>query len=120
EALTALAFASRTLEHLAVQPASFAYTVDGTRTVVELQRGDGFQIRLTAAQLATLKIERLAGTIGVATSWREPVRPAAFQADPDVTLSRMVAPSTSIARGDLVRVDLQIMFGPQTSYGCHQ
>ena len=120
EALTALAFASRTLEHLAVQPASFAYTVDGTRTVVELQRGDGFQIRLTAAQLATLKIERLAGTIGVATSWREPVRPAAFQADPDITFTRTVDPSTNVSRMELVRVVLQITFGPQTASGCHQ
>jgi len=120
EALTALAFASRTLEHLAVQPASFAYTVDGTRTVVELQSGDGFEIRLTAAQLATLKIERLAGTIGVATTWREPVRPAAFQADPDITFTRTVDPSTNVSRTELVRVVLQITFGPQTASGCHQ
>ncbi|HEX5822986.1 MAG TPA: alpha-2-macroglobulin family protein, partial [Candidatus Limnocylindrales bacterium] len=120
EVLTAIAYVSGTLDHLAVQPASFAYTVDGTRTVVELQRGDAFELGLTAAQLGSLKIERLAGTIGVATSWREPVRPASFQADPDVTLSRSVTPGGAIGTADLVRVDLSITFGPQTASGCHQ
>ena len=119
EALTATGFISNTLDHLAVQPASFAYTVGGTRTVVELQVGDTFQLGLTAAQLASLKIERIAGTIGVATSWREPVRPTSIEADPDLTLTRSVTPAT-IGVADLVRVELTIKFADSAAAGCHE
>ena len=120
EALTAVAYVAHTLDRLAVQPASFAYTVAGTRKVVELATGDSFELRLTAAQLATLKVERLAGSIGLATTWREAVRPAAFQPDPDITMSRSVTPAATIASADLVRVDLHLKFGSQAAAGCQE
>jgi hypothetical protein len=120
EVLSGVAYVSDMLDHLAVQPASFAYTVDGQRRVVELQMGDSFSLALTAPQLATLKIERLAGTIGVATRWQERVRPSAFRADPDVTLSRSVSPSGAIGSADLVRVELTMRFGEQAAAGCHE
>jgi hypothetical protein len=120
EVLTAVAYVANTLDHLAVQPASFAYTVGGKRQVVDLDTGETFELGLTAGQLASLKIDRLSGAIGVTSTWREPVRPAAFQADPDVTLSRSVSPSTTIGSSDLVRVELTMKFGDQAAAGCHQ
>jgi hypothetical protein len=120
EALTAVAFVGDTLDHIAVQPASFAYTVDGTRRVVDLKPGRTFELGLTAAQLTSLKIDRLTGSLGVASSWREPVRPAAFEADPDVALTRSVRPAATIGTSDLVRVELKLEFGSQAAAGCHQ
>jgi uncharacterized protein YfaS (alpha-2-macroglobulin family) len=68
-----------------------------------------------------LKVDRLTGSIGVATSWQEPVQPAAFEADPDVTLGRAVSPpTTTIGTSDLVRVELTLKFGSQAAAGCHQ
>ena len=118
--LPATAYVRYRLDHLPVEPASFAWTVDGTRTAVSLEADRSFELSLTARQLASLAIEPVSGTIGVTTSWREPVSPAAVQPDPDVTISRSVKPSTMIDSADLVTVDLVVTFGPQAAAGCHQ
>ena len=46
--LHAIAYVERLLERLPPRPASFAYTVDGTRTVVELKPGETFSMVVTA------------------------------------------------------------------------
>ena len=120
QVLPAVAYVMHILDRLPVQPASFAYTLDGTRTVVALLASSSFELTLTAARLASLKIERITGSIGVTTTWREPIRPTALQPDPDVTISRTVKPSATIASADLITVDLTVTFGPQAATGCHQ
>jgi hypothetical protein len=118
--LHAVAYVERTLDRLAARPASFAYTLDGAREVVELGPGESFELTLTAAQRASLKLETLTGAVGVTTSWREPIAAASFEADPDITMSRSITPGKVIGSADLVRVDLTVKFGSKAPKGCHQ
>ena len=121
QVLPAVAYVTNVLDRLPVQPASFAYTVGGTSTEVALERGRSFEFSLTASQLGSLTIDRISGSLGVTTSWREPIRSTALQPDPDITISRSVSPAaTVIGSADLVTVDLSVMFGPQAAAGCHQ
>ena len=120
EVLPAAAYLAKTLDRLPVQPASFAYTVNGTRTVVTLERGRSFELSLDASQLASLRIEQLGGSVGVTTSWHEPVQQESFEPDQDVSISRSMKPSTRIASADLVTVELVVTFGPQAASGCRQ
>ncbi len=117
--LHAVAYAGATLDWLVPQAARFAWTVAGERTVVELTPGEAYGFSVTSEQLASLRIERLDGAIGVTTAWREPVSATAFQPDPDVTIKRTITPSGRIGASDLVRVDLVVRFGPQAPTGCH-
>ncbi len=118
--LHAVAFVSRQLDRLPVQPASFAYALDGKRTVVELEAGETLQLLVTATQRAGLTLERIAGEIGVTTSWQEPVAAASFERDPDLKIRRTRTPSGTIKTGDLVRIDMTVTFGPKAPAGCHQ
>ena len=100
--------------------ARVAWTVDGTRHEVDLGAGASVRLDLTPAQLATLTLERLAGTVGVTSSWRETVAPAAFRPDPDLTIARSVTPLTSVSAADLVTVELKVRFATQAAAGCRQ
>ena len=118
QSLPAIAFVSASLRHSARQAASFAWTVDGTRQVVDLDGTGAYQLDLIPAQLKTLTIERVSGSVDVLATWRDRASPADFQSDPDFTMVRTVRPSTSVARSDLVIVDLKVTFGPQAAAGC--
>ncbi len=120
EVLPAVAYVAKRLERTPVKPASFAYTVDGTRRIVDLEGGRSFELTLNAGQLRSLTIERISGSIGVTTSWHEPVKPSEFQPDRDVSLTRTVTPTKTVASSDLVKVELVVKFGPLASAGCHQ
>jgi hypothetical protein len=116
--LQRLAFTVRALERTPSAPARFAYTVDGERTVVELPVGGSRALTLTAPQRRTLRLEPLAGEVGVATSWQVPLDPATVTPDPNLTLTRRVTPAGPVAPGQLVTVDLSIRFGAQALKGC--
>jgi hypothetical protein len=118
--LHAVVYIARLLERVPVQPASFAYTIDGSRTVIDLETGESFQLTLTATQRAGLTLEQLTGEIGVASAWREPVAPTAFKPDPDIVIRRSRTPSGAIGTGSLVRIDLTVTFRPHAPAGCHQ
>jgi hypothetical protein len=77
-------------------------------------------LTLTKPQLASFSIEPAAGTIGVASSWREAVDAGSFAKDPDVTIVRTVKPSGTVKSSDLVTVDLAVTFGPKAAAGCHR
>ena len=96
------------------------HTVDGVRRVVSLDAAESFELRLTAAQLKTLTLEQLAGAVGVATAWREPVSASVLTPDADVTMTRTVTPNGTVASSDLIRVDIRVTFGPQAALGCLQ
>jgi alpha-2-macroglobulin len=117
--LQAVAYVSRILERLPVQPASFAYTVDGKRKVVNLVVGGAYELTLTPEQRASVTFEQLAGAVAVTTSWREQATAASFQTDPDVTIVRKVTPAR-IKANDLVIVDLTVAFGGKAAEGCRQ
>ncbi len=118
--LHAVAFISRMLDRRPVQPASFAYKLDGKRTIVKLDGGETHQLTLTADQRAGLTLERIDGEIAVAMRWREPVAAATFERDLDIEIRRTRSPSGTVKTGDLVRIDLTVTFGPKAPAGCHQ
>jgi hypothetical protein len=72
----------RILARTPASAASFAWTVDGRRSIVDLAPGRAFTVALTAAQRATLRLEPLTGQVGLATSWSEPVDVTTLTADP--------------------------------------
>jgi len=120
EVLPAAAYLTGMLARLPVRPASFAYSLDGTRTVIALEGGRSFELSVTARQLASLTIERIAGSVGVTTSWHETIVPTALKPDPDITISRSVRPIGTVGSADLVKVELTVTFGLQAAAGCHQ
>jgi hypothetical protein len=117
--LHAVGFVSRLLDRRAHRPGSFAYTIAGKRQVVQLDPGETFQLSLTHEQLASLAIEQVNGQVGVTTTWPEPVKASAIAKDPDLKISRRIAPSGTIANSALVTVDLTVTLGPKAPKGCH-
>ncbi len=118
--LLAVAYVERLIDRLPVEPASFAYVIDGKRTVVELGMGESFQLTLTTAQRANLLLETIEGAIGITTTWAEPVTASSFERDADITIRRSRTPAAMVGTADLVRVDLTVRFGPKAPTGCHQ
>jgi hypothetical protein len=118
--LFAVAYVDRIIDRLPVEPASFAYVIDGKRTEVELDTGEAFRLDLTAAQRASLEVEPIKGSIGIASTWREPVAATTFKRDPDISVRRERAPAVVVRTSDLVRIDLLVRFGSKAPAGCHQ
>lgn len=119
--LQRLAYAQRAIERTPAAPASFAYTVDGARRVVELGPGESFSLALTPSQRATLSLERLAGDVGVATAWQQPFDPASVEVDPSLRIERTVSPSGVIPAAGLVTVTLRVTFDRQAPRdACYQ
>lgn len=118
--LLGVAYVDRLIDRLPVEPGTFAYTIDGKRTVIELDTGETFQLTLTAAQRASLRLEAIEGSIGLATTWREPVAASTLGRDPDVTIRRARTPAALVGAADLVRIDLTVRFGPKAPGVCHQ
>ena len=119
QSLRGLAFVSASLQRVGHEPASFAWTVDGKRAVVDLAGGNAFQMSLTPSQAATLSIERVSGSIDVLAGWRDATVPSAFQPDPDVTIERSIRPSPTVDASDLVVVDLHVSYRNLAAKGCH-
>jgi hypothetical protein len=117
-ALQRLAFVARAIARTPAAAARFAYTVDGARTVVDLEPGASRTLSLTAPQRATLRFESIGGQVAVATSWRVALDPATVKPDPMLTLTRVVTPAETVPSGQLVTVELRLVFGSQALKGC--
>jgi hypothetical protein len=118
--LDQVAVIERMLARTPSASASFAYTVDGRRTVVDLSPGDATTLVLTAAQRQGLRLEPLGGQVQVTASWSEPADVESLRADPALELDRTVTPSGTIGTDRLVVVDLVPIFGAQAVHGCYQ
>jgi hypothetical protein len=118
--LQQLGYVRRSLERADPAAGRFAATVAGERSVVELGPGEGWSLTLTADQLATLRLEPLAGELAVATSWQASFNPASATPDPDVSIERSVAPAGDLPEDRVARVTLTVRFGPKTPAGCYE
>lgn len=107
-ALETAATVAALLERTPASATSFAYTVDGKRTVVDLAEGESMTISLTGAQRATLIVESLTGDVGVAVSWREPADVESLVLDTTISLAR-TAPA-AVPADRLVTVDFRATF----------
>ncbi len=117
-ALHELAYVQRVLDRTPSAAARFAWTVDGTRQVIELEPGESRTIALTAAQRASLTLEALSGQVGVATRWDLPLEMATTRADAALGLVRTIRPVRQ--GGSLYEVTLRATFGPQALDGPYQ
>ena len=116
--LQQVAFVARMLDRTPAAAARFAYSLDGTRSVVDLGPGDSFSLRLTPQQRRTLGFESLRGGVSLATSWQVPLAVSAIQPDQELRVTRTVLPSGVISDGTVVEVRLTATFGPQVIAGC--
>ena len=108
------------LERAPATPASFAWTVDGRRTVVRLAAGEALTLTLTPAQRATLRVEQLAGDVGIAISARVPIDVRDIESDPDLALTRTI-PRGPLPIDALVIVDLTATFtGGAARNSCYE
>jgi hypothetical protein len=107
-ALETAATIAALLERIPASATSFAYTVDGKRTVIDLAPGASVTIALTGSQRATLVLEPLSGDVGAAVAWREPADVGALILDPSIGLTRSALPTAPADR--LVVVNLTATF----------
>ncbi len=115
-----LSYVQRVLARTPAAAAGFAWSVDGTRYVVDLGPGEAETLTFTAAQRATFVLEPLRGRVAVAASWQVPLDATAVQRDPSLTLARSVSPSGALSGSDVVQVTLRATFGPQAVDGPYQ
>ncbi len=119
--LEQIAFLVEALPRLSSAPVRLAYTVDGERTEVSLESGDSHAVMLTAEQLASLRLEPIEGSAGVASFYTAPLDLTAVEVDPDVTVLRSYGTDpAAFQEGQLVQVFLTAQFGPQALDGCYQ
>ncbi len=118
--LDQVGYIERALARTSASAASFAYTVDGRRTVRDLPPGDAFTIVLTADQRSGLRLEPLGGQVMMSASWTEPIDIGSLTVDPALKLSRTVTPAGSIPADRMVVVDLTPTFGRLAVDGCYQ
>jgi len=122
--LEQITYLDSVLARLSPEPVRFAYTLDGEREEVTLERGQAFALQLTPEQLADLRLEALEGQVGVASSFAVPFDPADIVADPDISVSRRYEgggpQGLSITEEALVRITLDYQLGPQALDGCYQ
>ena len=114
------AFITRMLESMPSAAGRFAYTIGGKRTVVDLDPGESFSLRLVESQRRTLSLEPLVGRVGLATSWQVPLRPESLARDPNLQLVRTYTPFPTIPDDAMVEVRLTATFGPQVVAGCYE
>lgn len=120
-ALDEVGYVERSLERTPTASASFAYTVDGHRELVDLRSGRAFTLVLTAAQGTGLRLEPLTGQVGISSAWSEPVDPSVVKTDPALTLTRSVTPSGTIPTDAFVTVDLTARFSwLAVETGCYE
>ncbi len=116
--LQRLAYAERALERAPTAASRVAMTVGGVRNVVDLEPGASRTLTLTEPQARSLRLEPLAGTVGVSVTRQEPLEAATTQPDPALSLTRTITPAGPIQAGQVVTVELGITFGSQALKGC--
>ena len=117
--LPAVGAAAAALDRAAPETTSFAYELDGERTVVELDAGDSFRMMLTERQVRSITVEPVKGEVGVTTTWREPLDVDDLASEPGLSIQRRMDPPGAITPGDLVVVDITVDLPSNAPSGCH-
>ncbi len=100
----------RIVRHLAAEPASVAIVEGGVRRTVEIPAGGAVTLEVLAAQRATIRLEPVSGSAAVTATWDEPSPSAADLGapDPDLGLTRSMAPASPVPANGLVRIVLEL------------
>jgi alpha-2-macroglobulin len=114
-----LAVIDRLIARTVASPASFAWELDGEGGTVELAPGESHPLTLTAAQRMAIRLAPLSGSLGVATSWDEPLAASAPSQDETIRVTRSVLPEGAICAADTVEVTIAVDLGPAALTGCY-
>ncbi len=117
--LQRIAYITRVIERTPAPPASFTWQVDGEPQSVELGPGESHRLTLTAPQREALRLAPASGSLGVASSWREPLDPGSIAQDESIVVERSVSPAGVIRSSDLVEVTLKVNLGPAAVDDCY-
>ena len=119
--LDQVAYVERALARTPASAASFAYTVDGRRSVVDLAPGRAFTIALTAASARVSGWSRSAGRLRCSrqAGARRSTLPRGPAIRPSSSPGRS-RPAGTIPTDRLVVVDLTPTFGILAVHGCYQ
>jgi hypothetical protein len=117
--LQQIGYISRALDRTPAEKARLAHAVGGEEKAVDIEAGGALSLTLTPAQAAALTARTLAGRVGVAVSWDDPVDPAGLAQDASLTLTRTIQPTGTVPADRLVEVTLTATFGPQAIDGCY-
>jgi hypothetical protein len=118
-ALQQAAFIARMLQRMPAEPARFAYTVDGQRSVVDLEAGASFSLSLVGDQRRTFSVELLEGSVGLSATWDVPLVREEVDRDPELELARTYTPYPSVPGDAMVEVRLTATMGPGAVAGCY-
>ena len=117
--LQQLAYVERAIERATGTGARFAYTVSGTRTERALAAGESWSLTLTPAQRASFGAEVVRGSVVVTTSWSAPLDASTNPLDPDLTVTRAVAPAGVLSAGSLVDARFTVSVTGVPATGCY-
>jgi hypothetical protein len=117
--LQRIAYISRVIARTPAAAASFSWQLDDEPQTVELAPGESHRLALTAPQRESLRLSPLTGSLGVASSWREPLEPASVAEDESIVVRRSVSPAGPIRSSDLVDVTLTVDLGPAAVDDCY-
>ena len=106
------------LDWLPRVPGRFAWTIAGDRHEIDLAPGGSYAMVLTKGQRASLAFERLEGELAVVSTWT--ATDAELPSDPTVTIKRTVTPAGNAPDDRLVRVRIEVTFGPAVTAGCYR
>ena len=112
------AWAEHVVEHTPASATSFAYTLDGVRTTVELKAGETLSLVLTDAQRSTLRLEPGTGAVGVTVEGRIAAAPSTLTSHASLKLTR-AAPTGAVAADRIVTVNLTATFSNDAPAGCY-
>ena len=111
--LAQVTVAGRLVAQLPAEPAVVALVEDGVRRTVEIPAGGAVSLEVPADRRAQMRLEPVSGAAAVTASWDEPAPSASALGlpDPDLALTRAVAPASPIAPNSLVHVRLDLRVG---------
>jgi hypothetical protein len=116
--LEQIAYVQGMLDRTPKTAGRFAWTVADERHEVALEPGGAFSLVLTAGQRASLRLEPLAGQLGIAATWV--ASGGVLPSDQTISVTRTVTPSGDAPDDRLIKVTLAVTFGAQAPGGCYR
>lgn len=117
--LQQVAFVTWMLDRTPSTAARFAYTLNGKRSVVDLDPGASFSLVLLEEQRKGLTFKPLTGSVSVATTWQVARDVSSIEPDPEIAITRTVLPAGDVPSTGFVEVRLSATFGSQVVSGCY-
>jgi hypothetical protein len=106
------------VERIPPSDASALLTVGGARSTVQIRNSEPVEIRLTAAQARTARLEPGSGSVLVTETTEQPLARSSMSAPSGQRFTRTIKPGTTVKSTDLVTVSLKVTLGSRGTEGC--